>query len=83
MMDKKRTVEVLGPGCPRCLDTYRLVREVVEERQLDCEVVKVESMDRIVELGILRTPGIAVDGRVVFSGSVPNRDQIHELLGAD
>jgi len=80
---KVKSIEVLGPGCPRCLETYRLVREVVAQAGLDCEVVKVESTDRMVELGVLRTPGIAVDGQLVFSGRLPRQDELRNVLGLD
>jgi small redox-active disulfide protein 2 len=74
-------IEVLGPGCPRCHETHRVVRHVVEEAKLDCLVQKVESLDRMVELGVLKTPAIAFDGRVVFSGAIPRSDDVRKLLG--
>jgi hypothetical protein len=52
-------IEVLGPGCARCHETHRVVRDVVEEARLDCQVHKSESMDRMVELGVLKTPAVA------------------------
>jgi small redox-active disulfide protein 2 len=60
-----KTIEILGPGCARCHETHRVVRHVVEQAGLDCLVQKNESIDRMVELGVLRTPAVAFDGRVV------------------
>jgi small redox-active disulfide protein 2 len=74
-------IEVLGPGCARCHETHRVVREVVDEAQLDCEVQKSESMDRMIELGVLKTPAIAFDGKVVLSGHLPKSDEVKQLLG--
>jgi small redox-active disulfide protein 2 len=74
-------IEVLGPGCPRCYETQRVVRHVVGEAKLDCEVQKSESVDRMVELGVLKTPAVALDGKVVLSGHVPKADEIKRLLG--
>jgi small redox-active disulfide protein 2 len=74
-------IEVLGPGCPRCQETYRVVRHVVESDGLTCEVEKVESMQRIAQLGILATPAVAVDGVVVLSGRIPKADELKQLLG--
>jgi hypothetical protein len=54
---------------------------VVEEAKLDCLVQKVESLDRMVELGVLKTPAIAFDGCVVFSGAIPRSDDVRKLLG--
>ena len=74
-------IEVLGPGCARCRETHRVVREVVDEAQLGCEVQKNESMDRMIELGVLKTPAVAFDGEVVLSGRIPRSDEVKQLLG--
>jgi len=74
-------IEVLGPGCARCHETHRVVRHVVDEAQLACEVQKSESMDRMVELGVLKTPAVAFDGKVVLSGHIPKSDEVKQLLG--
>jgi small redox-active disulfide protein 2 len=74
-------IEVLGPGCARCHETHRVVRHVVEEARLDCQVQKSESTDRMVELGILKTPAVAFDGRVVLSGRIPKSEEVKQLLG--
>ena len=74
-------IEVLGPGCARCQETYRVVRHVVESAGLACELVKVESYQRMAQLGILATPAIAIDGGVVLSGRVPKAEEVRELLG--
>ena len=76
-----RVIEVLGPGCARCHETHRVVREVVDEAQLGCEVQKSESMDRMIELGVLKTPAVAFDGKVVLSGRLPKPDEVKRLLG--
>ena len=76
----RRKIEILGPGCARCKETYRVVRQVVETDQLDVDVEKVESMDRMIELGLLATPGVAVDGKVVLSGRIPKVDEVRKIL---
>ena len=74
-------IEVLGPGCARCHETHRVVRHVVDEAKLECEVQKSESMDRMIELGVLKTPAIAFDGKIVLSGRLPKSDEVKQLLG--
>jgi len=74
-------IEVLGPGCARCHETHRVVRHVVDEAQLECQVQKIESMDRMIELGVLKTPAVAFDGKVVLSGRIPKSDEVKQLLG--
>jgi len=83
-MDAKVSVsviEVLGPGCPRCHETFRVVKHVVGEAGLGCLVKKTESLDRMVELGVLRSPALAFDGRVVHQGSIPRSEDVRRLLG--
>jgi len=74
-------IEVLGSGCARCQEVYRVVRHVVDEAGLTAEVVKVDSYPRMMELGIMATPGIAIDGKVVLTGRVPKADEVRQLLG--
>ncbi len=76
----RRKIEVLGPGCARCKETYRVVKQVVEVSNLDVDVEKVESIERMIELGLLATPGVAIDGKVVLSGRIPKADEVRALL---
>jgi len=80
-MDRHRRIEVLGPGCARCKETFRVVRHVVEESGVDAEVVKDESVERMMELGLLSTPGVAVDGKIAFSGRIPKAEEVRKVLG--
>jgi small redox-active disulfide protein 2 len=76
-----KVIEVLGPGCARCHETHRVVRHVVDEAGLACAIQKVESVDRMVELGVLRTPAVAFDGHLVHQGSIPKSEEVRRLLG--
>lgn len=76
----RHLIEILGPGCTRCKETFRVVQHVVETENLPCDVVKVESMERMVALGVMATPGVAVDGKVVVSGRIPKADEIRAIL---
>lgn len=76
----RKKIEILGPGCARCKETYRVVQHVVETGSLPFDVVKVEAMERMVELGLMSTPGVAIDGRVVVSGRIPKAEEIRAIL---
>ncbi len=78
----RRKIEVLGPGCTRCKETFRVVAHVVETEKLPFDVEKVESMERMIELGILATPAVAVDGKVLFSGRIPKAEEIRAALAS-
>ena len=74
-------IEVLGPGCTRCKETFRVVQHVVETAGLQVEVVKDESMERMIALGLMSTPGIVIDGKIVMTGRIPKAEEVRELLG--
>jgi small redox-active disulfide protein 2 len=76
----RKKIEILGPGCNRCKETYRVVQHVVETESLPFDVVKVESMERMVALGLMATPGVAIDGKVVVSGRIPKADEVRTIL---
>jgi small redox-active disulfide protein 2 len=76
-----KKIEILGPGCTRCRETFRVVKHVVEESGLDIEVVKDESYERMAALGLMATPGVAVDGKLVISGRIPKASEVRDLLG--
>ena len=76
-----KKIEVLGPGCIRCKETFRVVRKVVEQEGIDAEVIKDESVERMMALGLLATPGLAVDGKVILSGRIPKAEEVRRLLG--
>ncbi|MCX7894457.1 MAG: thioredoxin family protein [Thermoanaerobaculum sp.] len=74
-------VEVLGTGCARCQETFRVVMAAVQAAGLPFSVVKNESLARMVELGVLATPALAVNGKVVLAGRVPTPEEVVRLLG--
>ena len=76
-----KTIEVLGPGCARCQETFRVVQHVVESAGMTCNVVKNASIQRMVELGVMATPAVVIDGGVVVSGRIPKADEVKQLLG--
>ncbi len=80
-MGERRRIEVLGPGCTRCKETFRVVQSVVEQAGVDADVVKQESIERMMELGLMSTPGIAIDGKIVLFGRVPRVEDVRQALG--
>jgi small redox-active disulfide protein 2 len=76
-------IEVLGPGCTRCKETFRVVQHVVQQAGLSVEVVKDESIERMMALGLMATPGVAIDGKVVISGRIPKAEEVRKVLGIE
>lgn len=73
-------IEVLGPGCPKCDSSFDRVKQVLEELKLEAELVKVTDVFQIIDRGISFTPALIIDGKVIFQGRVPTREQIRTIL---
>ncbi len=73
-------IKVLGPGCANCKKLYAEVEKAVAETGQPATITKVEKMDEIVAHGILRTPGLVIDGQVVASGRIPSAAEIATMI---
>ena len=76
------TVQILGSGCPNCRNLEKNAREAVARLGVEANFEKITDMDRIVDMGVLRTPGLAIDGTVQKSGKVFSPEEIVETLKA-
>jgi len=77
-----KAVKVLGTGCANCRATVQRVEDVANELGVPISMDKVEAIQDIMAFGILATPGLVIDGRVVHSGGVPSREKIAGWLSA-
>jgi small redox-active disulfide protein 2 len=73
-------IQILGSGCSKCKLLEQHAREAVAELKLEAEVEKVTDIDKIVELGVMMTPALAIDGVVKSVGRVLTKDQVIEYL---
>lgn len=73
-------VKILGPGCANCQNLERATREAIAELGLDATVEKVTDYPTIAGYGVMATPGLVVDEKVVVSGRVPKPAEIKLLL---
>jgi small redox-active disulfide protein 2 len=69
-------VKILGTGCANCKNTYALVEEVARARGVEIELEKVEDLQKIMSHGVMSTPGVVIDGKVVHAGGVPARTKV-------
>lgn len=74
-------IKVLGPGCPKCQKTEKLVKEVVAETGAAAQVEKVTDMMEIAGYGVFGTPAVVIDGEVKSVGKIPSKNQIKTWLG--
>ena len=73
-------IKVLGTGCPRCKALERTVIDTLAALNIDAEVSKVEDIMKIMEYGIMRTPALVINNKVVLSGYVPDKNEVKNLL---
>ena len=76
----KLKVKILGTGCTKCKTLEEIVREIVQELELNAEIVKVTDINKIIEYGVMLTPGLIIDEKVVISGRLPSREEVEDLL---
>ncbi len=76
-----KDVKVLGPGCANCKHTTALIERVAQEKSIPIRLEKVEEMREIMQYGIMSTPGVVIDGKVVHAGGVPSREKVEGWLG--
>ena len=73
-------IKILGPGCPKCKTLDKLTHEVVEKNGIQANITKVEDIMEIMKYGVMSTPAMVVDGKVVVKGRVPTAEEIKQLL---
>jgi small redox-active disulfide protein 2 len=76
----KHTIKILGRGCGICIWTERLVREVVAEASANVEIEKVTKMSDMVPYGIMSTPAVVIDERVVHAGGIPTKEEVRRWV---
>lgn len=77
-----KNIKVLGSGCANCETTAKLIAEVASQKGITVTIDKVTDMKLIAEYGVMSTPAVVIDEKVVHMGSVPTRDAIEEWLGS-
>ncbi len=80
-MNKQITsIQVLGSGCPTCKKLHELTKEAVTELGLKTEVEYVTGIQKIIELGVMSSPVLTINGQVALVGQLPNLEKVKELL---
>jgi small redox-active disulfide protein 2 len=73
-------IKILGPGCPKCKTLDKITREVVEKNGIDAKITKVEDIMEIMKYGVMSTPALVVDEKVLVKGRVPSAEEIKQIL---
>lgn len=73
-------IKVIGPGCANCTKLADLCREVVEEINLEAEIQKITDTDEFWKYGIMLTPGLVVNGKILVQGKLPTKKTLENWL---
>lgn len=73
-------IKVLGTGCTKCKKLEQLTRDTVAEMGIEANIVKEEDIYKIMQYGVMRTPGLVIDEKVVLTGRLPKSSELKELL---
>ena len=78
--EDRMEIKVLGPGCPKCQQVEKLVKEVVAEAGIEASVDKVTDTMEIAGYGVFGTPAVVIDGHVKSVGKIPEKKEIAAWL---
>ena len=73
-------IKVLGTGCPRCKALEQAVINVLAETDIAADVSKVDDIVKIIEYGVMHTPGLVINGKLVMSGRVPSPSELKKII---
>lgn len=77
---QKQGIKILGSGCAKCMELEKAARTAVSELQLDYEVEHITDFAEIASYGVMSTPALVFNGKVISCGKVLNADEVKELL---
>ena len=73
-------IKILGPGCAKCKTLDKLTRDVVAKNGINASITKIEDIMEIMKYGVMSTPALVIDEKVVMKGRVPSADELKQLL---
>lgn len=80
MENKTMQIQVLGSGCPTCKKLFELTKQAVEELDLKIEVEYITDIQKIVEMGVMSSPVLAINSKPAISGFLPDIEKIKETI---
>jgi small redox-active disulfide protein 2 len=71
-----KIIKVLGTGCPKCQNLTRVVKDVVDENQIEASIEKVEDIVDIMNYNVMMTPALVIDDQIVAKGRIPSKEEV-------
>jgi len=76
-----KKIQILGTGCPKCNMLKANAETAIKELGIDAEIEKISDIKEIMNFGVMSTPAIAIDGKVISAGKVLKTEEIKKHLG--
>lgn len=73
-------IKILGMGCTNCKNLYAIANDVAKEVELEYSIEKIETMKDIMAYGVMRTPALVIDEKVVLQGRIPSKEEMKKIL---
>ena len=73
-------IKILGTGCPTCRNLHKMALKLKEDKQIDAEIKYSDNVQELVELGVMRSPALVIDGNLVLVGMPPNKEKLLEII---
>lgn len=73
-------IEIMGKGCPKCKQLFKLVNATIDEMGMVAEIVKVEDMQAMIDRGAMITPALFINGTMVSAGRTPGKDELKRMI---
>lgn len=80
MNNQINSIQVLGSGCPTCKKFFELTKEAVVQLNVNVVVEYTDDIQKIIELGVMSSPVLTINGKVVLVGQLPNLDKLKEII---
>lgn len=75
-----KNIKILGSGCANCKATLKLIDDTAKNANVEVELKKVEDIGDIMSYGVMSTPGVVIEGKVVHAGGVPDRKTVESWI---
>ncbi len=75
-----KDIKVLGTGCANCKTTLKLIEDAAKAKGVEVKLEKIESLPEIMAYGVMSTPGVVIDGKVVHAGGIPDKKKVESWL---
>ena len=73
-------IKILGMGCVNCERLEKMVFNTLAELNIDANVQKVQDIPEIMKYGVMSTPGLVIDEKVILSGRVPSKAELEKII---